>query len=91
MLFFALFAPCIISCYFPSEYDYHYDDYEYDLCSNPDEAHVTTGGCSHNQFFDLSAVKKLQNIEKYSITKTRFCCTDHEYVFKDYCEVSKVE
>ena len=62
-------------------------DYDYDLCSNPDEAHVTTGSCSHDEFFDPLVVKKLQSIEKYGSTKTRFCCTEHEYVFKDYCEV----
>ena len=62
-------------------------DYDYDLCSNPDEAHVTTGSCSHDEFFDPLVVKKLQSIEKYGNTKTRFCCTEHEYVFKDYCEV----
>ena len=66
-----------------------YDNYVYDLCLNPDEAHVTTGECYHEEFFSSSNITKIQEIETFKDSKTRFCCNQHEYVFKDYCEVTK--
>ena len=72
---------------FSSDYNYNYEEYDYDLCSNPDEAHVTTGSCSHDEFFDSSVVERIQDKLIFEKSETRPCCKEHEYVFKDYCEV----
>ena len=65
-----------------------YDIYDYDVCLNPDEAHVTTGECSHDEFFTSNNIPKIQELETFKNSKMRFCCNEHEYVFKDYCEVT---
>ena len=70
-----------------SDYKYDYEEYDYDLCSNPDEAHVTTGSCSHDAFFNSSVVELIKDMKRFQKTETRICCNEHEYVFKDYCEV----
>ena len=68
-------------------HNYNDKEYDYDLCSNPDEAHVTTGSCSHDEFFDSSVVERIQDKLIFEKSETRPCCKEHEYVFKDYCEV----
>ena len=65
-----------------ADYGSYYEDYDY--CSTPDHAHVNTGECSHNEFFSLQKIKEMKS---FAGSDVKFCCENHEYVFKDLCKV----